>query len=72
MYERVREREGGRERDSEAGNRERERERERQITSSNSHPQLKEIFGAGTACVVCPVNRILYLDEVWYTCTLST
>ena len=41
-----------------------ERERERQITSSNSHPQLKEIFGAGTACVVCPVNRILYLDEV--------
>ena len=26
--------------------------------------QLKEVFGAGTACVVCPVNRILYLDEV--------
>ena len=27
--------------------------------------QLKEVFGAGTACVVCPVNRILYLDEVY-------
>ena len=26
--------------------------------------QLKEIFGAGTACVVAPVDRILYLDEV--------
>ncbi len=26
--------------------------------------QLKEIFGAGTACVVCPVNKILFLDQV--------
>ena len=26
--------------------------------------QLKEMFGAGTACVVCPVNRILYAGEV--------
>ena len=26
--------------------------------------QLKEVFGAGTACVVSPVNRILFLDEV--------
>ena len=26
--------------------------------------QLKEIFGAGTACVVCPVDRILFLKEV--------
>ena len=25
---------------------------------------MKEIFGAGTASVVCPVNRILYVDEV--------
>ena len=22
------------------------------------------MFGAGTACVVCPVDRILFLDEV--------
>ena len=26
--------------------------------------QVKEIFGAGTACVVCPVNRILYEGQV--------
>ena len=26
--------------------------------------QLKEIFGAGTACVVCPVDRILFKKEV--------
>ena len=25
---------------------------------------MKEMFGAGTACVVCPVNRILFQDEV--------
>ena len=33
--------------------------------------QLKEIFGSGTACVVCPVDRILYLEEVNYQyCTI--
>ena len=26
--------------------------------------QLKEIFGTGTACVVCPVDRIVFLKEV--------
>ena len=26
--------------------------------------QVKEVFGAGTACVVCPVNRILYEGQV--------
>ncbi|KAK6972998.1 branched-chain-amino-acid aminotransferase mitochondrial [Biomphalaria glabrata] len=25
--------------------------------------RVKEVFGAGTACVVCPVNKILYLDQ---------
>ncbi|CAH3198927.1 unnamed protein product, partial [Porites evermanni] len=29
------------------------------IRASNEN-RVKEIFGAGTACVVCPVNRILY------------
>ena len=28
------------------------------------HMQVKEMFGSGTACVVCPVEKILYLDEV--------
>ena len=26
--------------------------------------QLREMFGAGTACVVCPVKSIDFLDEV--------
>ena len=42
----------------------RERERVRDLSYFDLHLQLKEVFGAGTACVVCPVNRILYLDEV--------
>ena len=25
---------------------------------------MKEVFGAGTACVVCPVEKVLYNDEV--------
>ena len=63
--EKEREREGERGRGRERGEREREREREIEIEILfNPRPQLKEIFGAGTACVVCPVNRILYLDEV--------
>ena len=28
--------------------------------------QIKEMFGAGTACVVCPVDKIVFLDEVKY------
>ena len=41
---------------------------------------MKEMFGAGTACVVCPVDRILYMDKVrddhtlqvtvWIICTV--
>jgi len=23
------------------------------------------MFGAGTACVVCPIDKMQYLDEVW-------
>lgn len=26
--------------------------------------QMKEMFGAGTACIVCPISEILYLNEV--------
>lgn len=25
---------------------------------------MKELFGAGTACVVCPINKILFNGEV--------
>lgn len=28
------------------------------------HMQVQEVFGSGTACVVCPVEKIQYLDEV--------
>jgi len=24
---------------------------------------MKEIFGAGTACVVCPVSKILFMEK---------
>lgn len=34
--------------------------------------RLKEIFGAGTACVVCPVNRILFLKEDILIPTMDT
>ena len=25
--------------------------------------QVKEVFGSGTACIVCPVEKIMYLGE---------
>ena len=37
------------------------------------HMQVKEMFESGTACVVCPVEKILYLDEVLALyCTVHT
>lgn len=30
------------------------------VIQASQENRVKEIFGAGTACVVCPVNRILY------------
>lgn len=33
--------------------------------------RVKEIFGAGTACVVCPVNRILYSGENYLIPTME-
>jgi len=41
---------------------------ERKITMADvrkavKENRLKEMFGSGTACVVCPVNRILFLKE---------
>ncbi|XP_040290987.1 branched-chain-amino-acid aminotransferase, cytosolic-like [Bufo bufo] len=33
--------------------------------------RIKEIFGAGTACVVCPVNRILYNGENYLIPTME-
>lgn len=26
--------------------------------------RVKEVFGSGTACVVCPINHILYQGQV--------
>ena len=34
--------------------------------------RLKEIFGSGTACVVCPVSRILYHKENIHIPTMDT
>jgi len=33
--------------------------------------QIKEMFGSGTACMVCPVNRILYNNENLYIPTME-
>ncbi|XP_046863412.1 branched-chain-amino-acid aminotransferase, cytosolic-like [Xenia sp. Carnegie-2017] len=33
--------------------------------------RVKEIFGAGTACVVCPVKDILYKDEMLHIPTME-
>eukprot|EP00794_Sanderia_malayensis_P018105 gene18105-19914_t len=33
------------------------------IIKATSEGRVKEMFGAGTACVVCPINKILYKDE---------
>lgn len=35
------------------------------------HVQVKEVFGSGTACVVCPVEEIQYLDEVYVMCIVT-
>lgn len=33
--------------------------------------QVKELFGAGTACVVCPVEKILYEGKMLEIPTMS-
>ncbi|KAM8927743.1 branched-chain-amino-acid aminotransferase, cytosolic-like [Pelodytes ibericus] len=33
--------------------------------------RVKEVFGAGTACVVCPVNRILYEGKSYHIPTME-
>lgn len=47
---------------------------ERYVTMSDliaalKEKRVKEMFGAGTACVVCPVSTILYLGEVRFNFT---
>lgn len=34
--------------------------------------RIKEMFGAGTACVVCPVDKIVFLDETLLIPTMDT
>lgn len=36
------------------------------LTKALSENRLIEMFGAGTACVVCPIKRILYIDQPLY------
>lgn len=33
---------------------------------------MKEMFGAGTACVVCPVNKILFMEKEFHIPTMDT
>lgn len=34
------------------------------LTTALEENRVKEMFGAGTACVVCPISKILYNNEV--------
>lgn len=34
------------------------------LTSALEENRVKEMFGAGTACVVCPISKILYKGKV--------
>lgn len=36
------------------------------LVKALNEDRLIEMFGAGTACVVCPIKRILYLDQPLY------
>ena len=33
---------------------------------------VKEVFGAGTACVICSVKDILYENQVFHRITITT
>lgn len=35
----------------------------KQFTKAMSEGRVREVFGAGTACLVCPVNKILYMGK---------
>ncbi|MGH0141703.1 UNVERIFIED_CONTAM: hypothetical protein FKN15_057923 [Acipenser sinensis] len=37
------------------------------LTAALKENRVKEMFGAGTACIVCPVGRILYKGNVRYS-----
>lgn len=34
------------------------------LTAALEENRVKEMFGAGTACVVCPISKILYKGKV--------
>ncbi|XP_064399610.1 branched-chain-amino-acid aminotransferase-like [Halichondria panicea] len=42
------------------------------IIKAVEEKRMKEMFGAGTACVVCPVDRILYMDKSIHIPTVET
>jgi len=41
------------------------------VARASREGRIKEIFGSGTACMVCPVNRILYNNENLYIPTME-
>ncbi|GIY91338.1 branched-chain-amino-acid aminotransferase, mitochondrial [Caerostris extrusa] len=44
----------------------------KEVIQANSEGRLLEIFGSGTACVVCPVGSISYLNETISVPTLKS
>lgn len=43
----------------------------KQVALAAKEGRIKEMFGSGTACMVCPVNKILYEDENIYIPTME-
>ncbi|XP_029142223.1 branched-chain-amino-acid aminotransferase, cytosolic [Protobothrops mucrosquamatus] len=41
------------------------------LTTALKEKRVKEMFGAGTACVVCPVSTVLYLGENFHIPTME-
>lgn len=35
-----------------------------QLCSALKQQRVKEMFGSGTACMICPIGHIVYLGEV--------
>ncbi|KAM4820429.1 branched-chain-amino-acid aminotransferase, cytosolic [Thomomys bottae] len=42
-----------------------------ELTSALEEKRVKEMFGAGTACVVCPVSNIVYKDQKLHIPTME-
>ena len=42
-----------------------------ELVTTLDENRVQEVFGAGTACVVCPVNRVTYGDRTLHIPTME-